>query len=173
MASEIVPALALGAGVVGTWAASGWRERSTGRREEAARDAERQVARDAFQRETLLELQEAMLALIRSAALVRLKRVIVYRDTGRYGRDPDGEELSQSNLDANGRVSRLQQRVLDDDLRAHIRRVHEMCSRLIELPAPELDDADLARETQRTSIELAHAFRALEEHIGRVLRDLL
>ena len=173
MASEILPALALGAGVVGTLIAQSLRERRIGDREAAARAAEREAARDAFQRETLLDLQDAMRVLIRNALLIVQHRRSVYASMGHYGRVPDPEDLSDGALDANTGVTRLWPRVLDDGLREHVRQTQAACTDLSLPPMPEEDDAVLDAEARKAWMDLAHEGSALNEHIGVVLRALL
>jgi hypothetical protein len=174
MASELIPAVTLALGAVGTLGAQGLRERFTLGREREARTAERQVARDALQRETLLELQDAILRVVRNTSQLRIHHQIVYASKGTYARELDPPELSDENREAMAITTRLRQRVLDDELRQHVRDVQELCTQ-ITMPPQVMGETDeqAARRAEEASGRLARDYNDLENHLGRVLRTLL
>jgi hypothetical protein len=173
MTSEWLPAVALGVGAAGTFAAQLIRERFTSGRERDARAAEREVARDTFQRETLLELQDAMLRVLQNAAQLHLHNGRVYSETGRYARDYYPTELSDESGDVMAIASRLRQRVLDDDLRQRIWDVLHLCTEMTRPTLATEADAVAKDRADAAFIRLASANAELEHHIGTVLRELL
>jgi hypothetical protein len=174
MASDLLPTLTFGAGVVGTLAAQAWRERWIAGREREARTAEREVARDAFQRETLLELQEAILRVVRSSSQLRLHHRRVYAQKGTYAQGSEPPGLSEENREAMANATHLRQRVLDDDLREHVRVVQRLCADMTApLQLTGESDEEAAGRADAQSIQLAHEVNDLEERLGKVLRTLL
>ena len=172
MSSDLIPVASFAAGVVGTLGAQGLRERFTTTREREARTAEREVARDAFQRQTLLELQDAILRLVRSTTQLRRHHRAVYAEKGTYARESDPPGLGEEHRDAMANTTHLRQRVLDDDLREHVRAVQELCAQ-ITMPPPGDSDQVAARRTEEAQIRLAHEVNDLEDRLGRALRALL
>jgi len=174
MPSEWLPAATLAAGVVGTLGGQGLRERFTLGREREARKAERDVTRDAFQRGTLLELQDAIQRVIRATNLIRTHHDNVYASDGTYARELDPPELTDGKREAMAVATRLRQRVLDDELRQRIRELQELCTVIIYPPSlTGLTDKQAARRADEMSFRLAQEYNDLEEHLGRVLRALL
>jgi hypothetical protein len=88
------------AGAAGALGVQAMTSGSAWAREEAARTAAREVARDAFQRETLLELQDAMLAQIQNTTKIHLHDSRAFRESGRFGRDslPEGLNLASAEV---------------------------------------------------------------------------
>lgn len=174
MTTELVPTITLVLGAAGALGAQGLRERFTSSREREARKAAREVARDAFQRETLLELQDAILRVVRNTTQLRIHHRAVYASTGRYARDPDPPELSDENREVMAITTRLRQRVLDDDLRQHVREVQELCTQITMPPQVTGEtDEQAAQRADPASVRLAHDYNDLENRLGRVLRALL
>jgi hypothetical protein len=173
--SELLPAgtLIVGAGL--TFAAQVYRERFTSSRERETRNAEREVARDAFQRETLLELQDAVLAVLRSTADIHSYQRRVYAETQRYADSPEPKELLTPNQEANAQASRLLQRVIDDDLRQAIRTLQKRCAEILmhRHLRPEGSDRDMARQAEADFTSMAIESAELENRLGLVLRNLL
>jgi hypothetical protein len=174
MAADWLPAATLAAGVVGTLGGQGLKEVLTAGREREGRAAERDVARDAFQRDTLLELQDALLALMRNTAQLHNHHVQVYRTTDRYSRDPDPDGLSEDNRLAIAGVNRLAQRVLDDELRAHVKAVRDLCAEVTRPAQMQTGtEADIAERAEQAWFRLAAEGTRIQDHIGEVLRGVL
>lgn len=87
-------------------------------REKRADD--RRLAHDTFQRETLIRLQDALVAWTRVEQEQHMSDVRTFRETGKWGHALAGEELSARELDANRTLSLLRSRVDDEDLRAQL-----------------------------------------------------
>jgi hypothetical protein len=174
VSSDLVPAGALVAGGLLTLAGGVLREHFASGREREARNAEREVARDAFQRETLLELQDAILRVVRNTTQLRIHHRTVYADNGTYAREFDPPELSDESRLAMVAATRLRQRVLDDSLRKRAGDVQTLCTH-ITMP-PQLTgetDAEAAERADAQSLQLPQEYNELENHLGRVLRTLL
>src|SRR5438105_955053 len=96
MSSDWFPAVTLAAGVLGTLGTQALRERWTSGREREARQAEREVARDAFQRETLLELQDVIVEMTRVTMKLHLHHRQSFAQSGRWSRDPEPDDLAET-----------------------------------------------------------------------------
>src|ERR1700680_2831546 len=85
-------------------------------REEARRDKlfERRVE---FQRATLLDLQEAVMNLVRTASQMHVQDIKAHNETGIWQRQLFGEELSEAARLAHARVALLSVRVRDEAVR--------------------------------------------------------
>jgi len=171
--SEWLPVAALAAGVVGTIGGQGLTGWLAWKREQGARSAERDVARDAFQRETLLEIQGAVLDVLRASSQLHINHKRVYRGTGKYARASDPEEMAEKQREAMARASQLRQRVLDDSLRTSIRELQELATEATGPPLLTLSNEDAARRADETFIKIAHDQAAFQEQLGVVLRGLL
>jgi hypothetical protein len=172
MPAEWLPAATLAAGVVGTLGGQGLREWLTSGREREARAAEREVARNAFQRDTLLELQDALLELVQSASRIHLHQGNVYGQTERFGRDNLPEDLNEASGLTNARTSRLQQRILDEQVRQELASLKNLCTE-ITFPNTGIDDAVAWGNAHNAWLRLPHVNKQLEDRIGTVLRGLL
>lgn len=170
MSSDLLPAAALAIGIAGTIVT----QRFTTSRDREARKAEREVARDAFQRETLLELRDAMLRLVRNTTQLRIHHQAVYASNGTYARELDPPELSEENREAMAVTARFRQRVLDDELRQRAQDVRALCTQITMPPqATGETDEQAAVRAEAETIRLAHEYDDLENHLGRALRALL
>jgi hypothetical protein len=172
LSSDWLPAATLAAGVLGTLGGQGLREWRTSGREREARRAERQVARDAFQRETLLELQDAILEMVRLTSKLHIYHRRVFAESGRWSRDPEPDDLAEAHRLTIARMAALKQRVLDGELRAELGHLQEGCAEITEANFGE-DDAWAAERASQRWIALAHANRGMEDHLGRILRQVL
>ena len=95
---------------------SGWPKRETqARREE--RLAAKEDRRDQYQRETLLALQEALAALIRTTATAYLQDKLAYRESGAWHKNYLPDDLAEELREAQSRTALLTERILDDQVR--------------------------------------------------------
>jgi hypothetical protein len=185
MSSDLVPAAAVIVGGAFTIAGGVLREQFTSRREREARTSERELAQEAraaerelvraaFQRETLLELQDAILRLVRNTTQLNHHHRQVYAENGTYARQFDPPDLSDESRLATAAVTRLRQRVLEDGLRQRVRDVQELCTQITMPPQVTGEtDAQAADRAGAQSIRLVHEYAELEDHLGHVLRSLL
>ncbi len=86
----------------------------------------RNLAHDAFQRETLLAFQDALLDWIRLGGEHHLADKRAYRGTGEWGKNLVGEDQSDRERAASRNLTVLRSRIDDDDLRARIGICQEM-----------------------------------------------
>lgn len=90
-------------------------------REREGREAERRdkafERRVTFQRATLLELQEAIMDLMRTTAAMHHRDIMALKQTGQWQKQLYGEELSEANRLAMARTSMLTVRVRDAKVR--------------------------------------------------------
>ena len=130
---------------------------------EAAR-LERLEKHRAFQRETLIELQDALHNELRSIALVYQADDIAFHQSGNWGSQLLGEDLNEKAHQTGRRRLLLTERVSDDQLREHIKRVSSLCTQVL-----------LARD-KRTAESAFHSLategNSAMERIGKVLRSL-
>ncbi|MBF6606730.1 MAG: hypothetical protein IVW53_14265 [Chloroflexi bacterium] len=87
-------------------------------REKRADD--RRLARDSFQRETLLRFQDALVDWARAGEEHHRADKTAFRESGEWGKNLVGEEMSNRELAANRNLSLLRSRIEDDELRARL-----------------------------------------------------
>ncbi len=151
--------------IVGGWIADSLRDRRSSDREVAARSAQRAVARDAFQRTTLLDLQEALSDWTRAVMEAHIDHQRSGRESGSWTprrRLPD--ELSERLMTLNRRVSLLQSRVIDDDQRAMVKRA--TAEGFVVSVSLDQDESEAASQ------RLAHLAQDAIEHAGAMAREL-
>ena len=137
------------------------------RRDRANWELERAAARDdrraEFELETLLAVQESMTVLARGHA----REAIAIRAHLRAGGAPnayrDSDELSETVRLANGELSKLKARVLDDDVREAIDRFHATGDFLVITT-----EAAVIAEMERNSA----TFQAAQEAVGTAIRRM-
>lgn len=118
----------------------------------------------AFQRDTLIELQDAVHDEIRAVNLVYLADDAAYRETRMWGRKLLGDELNNKVHLAGRRTLLLSERIADDELRDHLKSLRGL-----------LTDVQMAREAaiaQHTYMAAMNMGNSVMEHIGTVLRSL-
>src|SRR5712692_6961303 len=93
------------------------RHRRAVEREREAREAERRdkafERRVTFQRATLLELQDAIMGLMRTSGAMHHKDIMALNQTGQWQKELFGDELSEANRLAMARTTVLTVRVRD------------------------------------------------------------
>ena len=142
--------------------------RRTSERERIAREESRRdrlvERRTDFQRQTLLDLQEATMQLMRATASINHEDVMASRSTGRYGRQLVGDELAETHRLANARVTTLRVRVRDQAVRDLVRDLQENGTLLVMCPSES--------ESTRLFGTLFAVFNNLNERIGELLRGI-
>jgi len=150
-------------------AASDWlQHRRTSERERQAREAARQdqlfERRTTFQRQTLLDLQEAVMRLARSSGAMHHQDVMAFRKTGKWQRQLFDEELSENARLANARTSMLAVRVRDESVRSLVAVVKHHSAKA----GLSTSEEEGNRELDAMAVE----FERLNQRIGEVLREL-
>lgn len=130
----------------------------------AAATLEREEKARAFQRDTLIELQDAVHDELRAVALVYMADDAAYRETRTWGRKMLGEELNNKVHLAGRRTLLLTERIADDELREHLTSLRGLLTQVQMARDPGVAErAHMAAMDMGTSVM---------EHIGTVLRSL-
>ena len=117
----------------------------------------RTETRRVFQRDTLLELQEAVLDLMRLIAQGDSENRAAHRKTGIWGKQSLTPEVNEGQRLAHRRLTILIQRVADDALRSELKRFHSALSKVTLAPSAK---------------EAEHIFNTLSDHLTQVLELL-
>jgi hypothetical protein len=136
----------------------------------AKRQDDRQIGRDAFQRQNLLDLQVALAAFGRAEGKANFADTMSLRETGGLRQYPD--DISAEMFEANRQLAFLTERVSDDDLRGKINAMRARSSQRAVLMSAEHGSVTEAR-LDREMMELMEMFVDAQERLGTVLRSLL
>lgn len=131
---------------------------------EASRRDQREERRTTFQRQILLDLQEAVNDLARATGAANVQDVRAYRLTGEWQEQPLSEELSENFRLASRRTAILKSRVLDDLVRELVQRFKDSCGAAAFSASREAADSTLN--------VMASVFEELNERIGLLLRQM-
>lgn len=142
------------------------RERESQRFERAAQLEDESHA---FQRETLLSLQDALQKMARLTGKAILFDHMQARE-GKYTQLPEG--LDEEMLNADVELSRLTARVLDPDVRAAVKGLAELSAQLSTLPTDleGLKGEDLERCGNTKLREFGDEYNAVVEVVGEAVR---
>jgi hypothetical protein len=177
------PVVTLLLGAVGGYLADALRDKRATRREAAAAERadrrewataqrQRDVARDAFQRETLIELQDWLGKLGRATGASMHHDEMEFRSSGQWGRSLLGEEWNRAHHEALVNVNRLRVRVLDDDVRQVVQEFSSVCvDVLLGSPADMSDDEGRMRAMHAMD-RVTALTPGMHELIGERLRQL-
>ncbi len=151
-------------------------ERAAAREEMARRASVRERLEEqshAFQRETLLELQDALQRLVRCTARVILHDRNTLKEHGKL--TLLGDELNQESYEIGVTTRRLQERVLDAALRDA---VDEFRRHVTEAEVSFVNVQDMAAEEGIRHLDglqrdLAQHYMALSDQVGSALREEL
>jgi hypothetical protein len=142
--------------------------RRNARREREAREAVRRdqvfERRTSFQRQTLLDLQEAAMQLARSVGAINHQDKLAYNSTGEWSKQQLPDDLSEGNRLAQARTGMLGARVRDDSIRELLAKLKTHSQETISSPSRE--------DSERALKSMALAHDELNQHIGEVLRKL-
>jgi hypothetical protein len=163
--AEWLPAATLAAGVIGTVGGQGLTAWLASKRDESARAAERDVSREAFQRDTLLDVQDAVYSLMRATSETHM-----HDQKAPYTLLPP--DLDEQLRAGTANVGHLRQRILDDQLRAEVRQLIEAMTRVM-LPNPDVLEQQRPALQQREWLSLMHAHQGFEDRLGAILRTLI
>jgi len=148
------------------------RERATAEatsiREREAREATRQVQlferRANFQRETLLNLQDAVVKLTRTAGRMHHIDEMEHRKTGKWGGFSFPEGLSDDALQAGVAIMVLTSRVRDEQIREMVKTFKSNANRIGISPNEQA--------TRKALEGMIEVLEPLHERIGEILRKL-
>jgi hypothetical protein len=160
----VTGSVGLASGIVLEWL----RDKRTYERERVARDDARRDAqlerRNTFQRQTLIELQEAVMNFIRTTGAMNHLDEMAYRESGVWGTAMYPDDLDQNHSLARRQMTMLGVRVRDEEVRGTLQK---------------LKDADAGTLSVRSKQEfdevkdlLPPAIAAFNDRVGVVLRML-
>jgi hypothetical protein len=147
-------------------------ERAAEREREALGDKQADEART-FQRDTLLELHDLLYKMNRNAGKSIFADSQRHKETGRYGRDPLPDDLSEQSTELIAAINRLRVRVFDPELRDSVQRYKEMVIRAMDplLGSRHDGDDDRVRQLARQEMDAAMlTWLQLEDRIGAAIR---
>lgn len=160
----VTGAAGLISGVVIEW----FRDNRTYRREKEARDASRRdnqiERRNDFQRQTLLALQDAVMALMRTVGQGHLLDLRAWHERREWHPEAYPNELNLANRDANGQTALLGVRVHDDSVRSLLQRLKSECNGLMGARDRE---ASIDAYNEASAL-----FVLLNERMGALLREM-
>lgn len=135
-------------------------------REGRSAERRREAGRRAFERETLLEMQNALAMLARAAGRVHYETLMAEAEPGKLPQLSDEASDSFSNTARD--VARLKVRMPDATLRAEVDEFVGLCAS-VGLPSPD----EIGSHNQiRTSLALAARFNDLNDRLGVAIREL-
>ncbi len=117
----------------------------------------------AFQRDTLIELQEVMLAAIRLVHRAHSEDVKAARQSGEWGKSKLSEEIDQGIFQTNGKLAVLAERIGDGDLRSSLGDLRQTMTNCL-----------LAKSEQESEHQMQQASEKMQlfmEKLGIVLRQ--
>jgi hypothetical protein len=139
------------------------RKREREAREETRRDI-RFERREKFQRATLLELQEELVNLVRTASQMHVQDIKAHRETGTWKRQLFESELSEAARLAHARVAVLTVRVRDEAVRNLVADINQGTIGLTLAPTREVAMA--------ASVAMTTTFDKVQKRIGELPREL-
>lgn len=157
LAGTVVGALA---SVTTTFVAS----RNAAALQKAAAILDRAEKQRSFQRETLLELQDALHDLMRLITQGYLEDSAAFRASGTWGKALLSEEVNEGQRLARRRVLILIERVADDPLRNDLKGLNESLTK-VSFGSSEFNAEALFNAASTQAMQVM-------EHIGKVLRAL-
>lgn len=168
MLESVLSLLAALGGYVTRLVTESLHDRRAEKREREAREASRRQLlferRAAFQRETLLNLQDALMELSRAAGGTHHLDAMEFRKSGKWGKRLLPADLDEVFRHATVKTLTLMVRVHDDRVREMVRKFREQASN-VGLCRNE-------KESEKCLTEVARLLDPLNERIGEALRKL-
>jgi hypothetical protein len=128
----------------------------------AKRQDDRRLSLDHFQRETLLELQDAVNDMARGSALILVEQVRQAGERSRWEHTPVSEDLAEFERGARQRVATLQTRVLDGQVRGLVSNFISAERRMLF--------AETQSAASRESEEVAEVVGSILDRTGELIR---
>jgi hypothetical protein len=141
-----------------TWISS----RNASSLQNSAAQLEREERHRSFQRDTCVELQDALHGLLRMSARAQLEDKKAFVQGGAWGKQQLSDEVNEGESLAIRRVVILKERISDDALRSDITNLLEKLGRLTLANSPH--------EAENLEGQIISDGIAVMEHIGKVLR---
>jgi hypothetical protein len=131
---------------------------------EATRKEQRFERRVTFQRQTLLELQEACVNLARATGASHHKDGMAFRETGKWQKQLLPEDLDEEYRLCQVRVQTLSVRVRDDDIRKLAKELRENSAAVVV--------SSNERDGGRAMASMTATHQLLNERVGVILREI-
>lgn len=136
---------------------------NTFRLQQNANDQERMELARAFQRETLLDVQESLNDKLRFMMRIHLADLSANKSGVEWGKGLIDDELSENDRVSNRRLLILTERIADDALREELRALHAAIYHCTSAPSKEA-----ANQRVKNLVAQAEEFM---KHLGVVLRN--
>ena len=133
-------------------------------REDARRDKLLEY-RNEFQRDSLVQLQEAMFELGRATTLIHMHNKRSYAKTGEWHQQMYPEEINERERAAHGRTAMLVVRVRDD-------KVRELVQEFKDIAIQATMSSESKEEADRRMRQLQKKHVEMNQRIGELLRTL-
>jgi hypothetical protein len=133
----------------------------------------RQAAADAFERDTLIALQDALSNVARAALVIHQYDERIYRDTAQWGRQLLLDGMLDEFGPAANDVTRHRVRVRDDAIRENAENFAAWCVIAQTGAQGDEEDAEARQRAVDAKDRLSEMLRNLNEQIGERLRRLL
>jgi hypothetical protein len=172
MAPWWVPVVSLIVGLLGGYLADALRDSRAAAREEAAAERARERERAAFERETLIALQDWLAKLARAAGAMHHVDYVRFHESGRWGRDAVGEELNTGLHEAIVNVQRYRVRAADAAVRDTVEHVVKLTVASTQGAAHGEDDRQAYARADAALREAMPVHARAQELIGERLREL-
>ena len=117
----------------------------------------------AFQRDNLLELQDALQEAMRFMGRAHCEDQVAYKKSGNWGKSMLSDEVDQNILLSNRKMSVLTERVADDKLRSELKQIHQKITNCFSANS-EIEAKAIVEDT-------ASAYNIVMEHLGKFLRS--
>jgi hypothetical protein len=155
-------------GFATSWLSARYQNTATVKRERESRLAVHrdQLAerRAEFQRQTLIELQDAVFDLMRATGAMHHQDEMAFRKTGQWQKQFLGDELDQKALMSNRRTSMFKVRVRDGSLRDMVGKLSNLCAQV----AISID----RDHSNGAMMEAGELFEKVQERIGELIRTI-
>jgi hypothetical protein len=139
----------------------------------AARRRQIEEQRDEFERQTLIALQDAYVALGRQTGRIHIATEEEYREKGTWGRELLPEDLGgEASLFVRREFNRLTQRVLDDDLRALLEQYRSATTDVVTPALREERHEDARRRGNAAWNRMLQLSTEVDAALGAALRRL-
>lgn len=163
------PVLTAALGYIGSWVSERLRDRRTAAREREARESVRRAQlserRAGFQRETLINLQDAVVKLTRAAGRMHHSDEMEFQRTGTWGGHLLPEDISDDAHQANVAMLVLTSRVRDQQIR-------ELADSF-RSEANKIGMPHRSREADRETLtKIGEFLEPLHKRIGEILRRI-
>jgi hypothetical protein len=145
-------------GFATSWLSARYQNTATVKRDQLAE------RRAEFQRQTLIELQDAVFDLMRATGAMHHQDEMAFRKTGQWQKQFLGDELDQKALMSNRRTSMFKVRVRDGSLRDMVGKLSNLCAQV----AISID----RDHSNGAMMEAGELFEKVQERIGELIRTI-